>query len=357
MRRPQTAPPAARVLPAFDGSPARLLGAAVTLAVLMSTQFFFQPFVWRNWPLGEIGAGWMAVLGQRLVVALAIAVGLAAVAPVRIARPLQRPLLLAVAVAAGAMAGEALTASLAGAFDGAAFAERSLRWSVIALALAGISLLWRQGADDAARLARQQADAARLAAASIDAEAAALQRQIEPHFLFNTLATARRHYRVGNDAGQHLLERLLDYIDESFAAADTRWSTVGAEIELARAYLDVCSARMGPRLDVAVDVPDALRRLPLPPLMLVTLAENAIKHGIAPLQAGGTVVLRAWRSGPAVVLSVEDDGAGLSGGGGNGIGLANIATRLHLLYGPAASVTLAGRRPRGAVATLTVPSP
>ncbi len=341
----------------IDGSPATLLGVAVALAVLMSTQFFFQPFVWRHWPLDEIVAGWAAVLGDRLVVALAIALGLATVARVRIARPSARPLLLAVAVVAGATAGEALTASVADAFDWTVFAGRSVRWSVIALALAGISLLWRQGADQAEGLARQQADAARLAAASLDAEAAAMQRQIEPHFLFNTLATARRHYRIGNEAGRHLLERLLTYIEDSLSAADARWSTVGAEVDLAAAYLDVCVARMGPRLELVVDVPDALRPVPLPPLMLVTLAENAIKHGIAPLPAGGTIMVRARRVGSSLVLMVEDDGIGLSGGGGDGIGLANIATRLRLLYGPAASVTLAGRRPRGAVATLTVPCP
>ena len=292
-----TPPSAVRAQPVIDGSPATLLGAAAALAVLVSTQFFFQPFVWRHWPLDEIvsglggcarrpargGAGHRARLGDGRAGAGRGCAGKAAAAGRgrRCGSDRGRG---ADCVVCGRVRLDGVRGPQPALVGHRPRARRHLR-------------LLRQGADQAEGLARQQADAARLATASLDAEAAAMQRQIEPHFLFNTLATARRHYRVGNEAGRHLLERLLTYIEDLLSAADARWSTVGAEVDLAAADPEVCVARMAPRLDLVVDVPDALRLVPLPPLMLVTLAENAIKHGVAPLPAGG----RSWYApgGPA----------------------------------------------------------
>ncbi len=184
-----------------------------------------------------------------------------------------------------------------------------------------------------------------------------LQAQIEPHFLFNTLANVRRLYQTDPAAGRVMLDNLMRY----FAVALPRMRGSGADLrgerELIEAYLNVQQIRMGRRLAFAVDFQPGLDHAQVPPMMLLTLVENALKHGINPLREGGFVRVSAHLDAPALVLQVSDSGRGLDDGSGTGTGLANIRARLAAEFGDAASLALHSNLPRGVTATITLPAP
>ena len=183
-----------------------------------------------------------------------------------------------------------------------------------------------------------------------------LHAQVEPHFLYNTLASAQLLTRSDPAKADQMIGNLIAYLRHSLPRADAGLSTVGEELESTRAYLEILRIRMGERLALQIQVPDALNAVPLPPMMLQTLAENAIKHGLEPLPGGGTIWILAREAGEKVSLTVADDGRGFSGDStGTGIGLKNVRERLRLAYGDAAAFSIAANFPRGVAATLTVP--
>lgn len=183
-----------------------------------------------------------------------------------------------------------------------------------------------------------------------------LHAQVEPHFLYNTLASAQVLTRSDPARADAMLGNLIQYLRHSLPRTEDAPSTLGEELERARAYLDILAIRMGPRLALQVDVPDELRRLVFPPMMLQTLVENAIKHGLEPKPGGGTVWILARAMDQAVAVTVADDGRGFSAeGGGTGIGLRNVRERLRLAYGAGASFAIVANFPSGVAATITVP--
>jgi signal transduction histidine kinase len=186
-----------------------------------------------------------------------------------------------------------------------------------------------------------------------------MQAQIEPHFLFNSLANVRRLCQIDLDAGRRMLRHVVAYLAASLPQMRDERSTLGREVALAEAYLRVQQIRMGDRLTIAVDVPDALRSVAFPPLTVVTLAENAIKHGVGPLPEGGAVCIRAYAQHGRLLLEVVDDGRGLSesGGGGSGVGLANIDARLAFAHGNDARLKLSQNAAKGATALIEIPMP
>jgi hypothetical protein len=133
-------------------------------------------------------------------------------------------------------------------------------------------------------------------------------------------------------------------------------STVGQEVELARAYLNILQMRMGKRLAFEIDVPPELMEMPFPPLMLPSLVENAVKHGLEPQREGGMVRIGASAAGGKLRLVVTDTGRGFADAPGAGVGLANIRERLAALYGDAARLTMEANEPHGVVATIEVPA-
>jgi signal transduction histidine kinase len=181
-----------------------------------------------------------------------------------------------------------------------------------------------------------------------DARLLSLQAQIEPHFLFNTLAHVQRLYEVEPERGRAMLSDLVDYLRSALPQMRRPGSTVGRELSLARAYLNVQQLRMGDRLRVDVEVSDALSLAALPPLMLVTLVENAIKHGVGPKPGGGTVRITAHAARERLRVEVHDDGVGLKIGAGAGRGLANIRARLATQFGSGARLEI-GSGPSGGV--------
>ena len=184
-----------------------------------------------------------------------------------------------------------------------------------------------------------------------------LHAQVEPHFLYNTLASAQLLTRSDPVRAEAMLGHLIQYLRRSLPNAEGEMSTLGAELERALAYLEILQVRMGDRLDVQVDVGEALRATPMPAMMLQTLVENAIKHGLEPRTGGGTVWIRARRDDDTVAVTVADNGEGFnSKTSGTGIGLKNVRERLRLRYAGAANLSVVANFPAGVAATLTVPA-
>ena len=184
-----------------------------------------------------------------------------------------------------------------------------------------------------------------------------LHAQVEPHFLYNTLASAQLLTRSEPAQADRMLGHLIQYLRHSLPSSDESLSTLGDELERTRAYLEIVRIRMGARLALEVDVPDALRAVALPPMMLQTLVENAIKHGLEPKPGGGTVWVFARRDEDRVTVTVADNGQGFGlAAGGTGIGLKNVRERLRLLYGERASLAVVANVPEGVAATITVPA-
>jgi signal transduction histidine kinase len=183
-----------------------------------------------------------------------------------------------------------------------------------------------------------------------------LHAQVEPHFLYNTLASAQLLVRSDPAKADEMLGNLIAYLRNSLPRAEESISTLGEELERVRAYLDILRIRMGERLKLQLQVPDALKGVPMPPMMLQTLVENAIKHGLEPEPGGGTVWIIARAVDGKVAVTVADDGRGFSTeGGGTAIGLKNVRERLRLAYGDAASFAIVANYPKGVAATITVP--
>ena len=182
-----------------------------------------------------------------------------------------------------------------------------------------------------------------------------LQAQIEPHFLFNSLANVRRLLRTDGDAGRAMLADLMRYLESALPRLREDSSTVAREIELVRAFLAIHQVRMGSRLSVRIDVPERLGGCVVPPMMLLTLIENALKHGLAPLPQGGSITVTASESAGKLVLQVVDTGQGLVTGAGGGTGLANIRSRLKAMYGTAAILSLRRNQPSGVTAEIELP--
>ena len=183
-----------------------------------------------------------------------------------------------------------------------------------------------------------------------------LQAQIEPHFLFNTLANVRRLYQTDAARGRSMLDHLMRYLEVALPRMRDSRSTLAGEVTLIESYLEVQRIRMGRRLAFEIDVPVELRPLEVPPMMLLTLVENAIKHGLNPLPEGGSLRVQARRDGELLCIDVADCGRGFHATSGGGTGLANIRARLAAMHGDAASLALAENYPRGVTSTLRLPA-
>ena len=189
----------------------------------------------------------------------------------------------------------------------------------------------------------------------------ALQAQVEPHFLYNTLAHVASLIDADPAAAKQMLERLIVLLRASAAGGADDVSTLGVQLAHMRAYLDVLATRMGPRLRWSIDAPDALASRELPPAVLQPLVENAIKHGIEPSIDGGSLAISARDDDGRLVVEVADTGLGFGAatapiGGSTGLGLANLRARLAALYGGDARLTIAENAPRGVRVALSLPA-
>jgi signal transduction histidine kinase len=218
----------------------------------------------------------------------------------------------------------------------------------------GIAFLRNRDVKQRMALLEAEARSERLARQGVQAELKLLQAQVEPHFLFNTLANVRHLVQVNSPDALAMLDHLIHYLRTALPEIRREGSTLEREAELARAYLEIMRLRMGGALEIAVDVPPDLAQAPFPPLMVITLVENAIKHGVAPV-GRGKVSIRARAADGRLRVEVEDDGRGLAEPIGRGVGLANIRERLAALFGAGARLELEGRDSGGTRAVLEVP--
>ena len=219
------------------------------------------------------------------------------------------------------------------------------------------------------RAAKAQAafehEQARVAAAERQATLARLkllEAQIEPHFLYNTLANVVSLIDTDPATAKRMQERLITLLRGAAAAAGNTDPTLSAQIEHLRAYLDLMAMRMGRRLAFRLDVPNEVRGVRLPSLLLQPLVENAIRHGLEPKVEGGDVLVSARRDGDELMLVVADTGIGFpttqgTAAPGTGLGLANLRERLATLYGTRSTLTIEDNAPAGTRVTLRVPLP
>jgi sensor histidine kinase YesM len=276
------------------------------------------------------------------------------------ATPLRR---LVIASAVGSLIGVVLVIIFKG-YTPSYVRERAMFFMFNAFVAFGngllISLIFyvkRREARAVAALHKAEAERHLLSKQAIEAELKLMQAQVEPHFLFNTLASVQYLTETDPHQANLLLGHLIGYLRAALPQLRASSSTLGREISLAEAYLNILKMRIGPRMTFSIDVPGDLRDHPFPPNLLISLVENAIKHGVEPSADGGSVRLAAAREGDSVVVTVTDTGRGMAPGSrtSQGVGLTNVRDRLAALYGSRGRFALEPIAPRGMRATLSLP--
>ena len=206
------------------------------------------------------------------------------------------------------------------------------------------------------RWRERELSASRLAARLAEARLAALSAQLQPHFLFNTLAAIQSLLHDDPETADRMISHLGDLLRARLRAADAQEVPLSQELDMLAPYLEIQRARHAERLAVKIDVPDELRGTRVPTLLLQPLVENAIRHGLAPRAAPGHLEIVAARENGALVLEVRDDGIGAGGAPEEGVGLRNTRLRLAELYGARGHLVLAPRDGGGTVARVSLPA-
>ncbi len=188
-----------------------------------------------------------------------------------------------------------------------------------------------------------------------EAELKLLQAQIEPHFLFNTLSNILQLVDADPPNAKRMLLNLTSYLRASLHRTRAGATTVGEELNLLRAYLEIQAVRMGTRLAYLIDCPAELRGLSLPPLLLQPLVENAVRHGLEPRPAGGEVRVQVAREDHALVLQVLDTGVGLAPESPSGVGLANVRARVRAVSRGRGSMVMSPYVPHGLSVRIALP--
>jgi signal transduction histidine kinase len=192
---------------------------------------------------------------------------------------------------------------------------------------------------------------------ALDARLHLLQAQVAPHFLFNTLANVQALVEAGSPHAAVVLRSLTAYLRAAVPRLHESAATIERELQLVRPYLELMQMRMPDRLQHAISVDPAALQVRCPPTTLLTLVENAVRHGIDPSEEGGRIDVEIARRGERCVIRVADTGAGLDQSAhGHGTGLTALRERLRLIYGDAAHLRLAPNGRRGAVAEIDLPA-
>jgi two-component system LytT family sensor kinase len=227
------------------------------------------------------------------------------------------------------------------------------------LVLYGMILAVSYVLDSRERLAYQQTETARLSELLSKAQLDALRRQIEPHFLFNTLNAVAGLVREGrNDAAVGMIAGLSDFLRRVLQGSTEQQVALGEEMEFAQKYLDIQKVRFAERLQLSVDVPRELYPAQVPSLILQPMVENAVKHGIAKRAQGGAIRIAASRCDGVLTLSVCNDGPSLPADWEMtrpGIGMSNVRTRLQSLYGDAFKLSMRNQDAGGVEVSVSLP--
>ena len=231
---------------------------------------------------------------------------------------------------------------------------------IMASAILKISYKGRIQAEVAAAAATETAESEQLKRQVVEARMAAMQAQVEPHFLFNTLASIDHLIETDPKRASQMQKNLIALLRASMPTmreAHPAAHNLGHEMAVIRPYLEILKVRMEDRLQTEIAVPDGLLSADFPSMMIQSLVENAIKHGLEPKPEGGGLTVRAEIVHGKLAVTVADTGLGFGKAptAGTGVGLANIRERLKLLYGNKAAMTVAENPPGGTLVTLTVP--
>jgi sensor histidine kinase YesM len=221
-----------------------------------------------------------------------------------------------------------------------------------------MGLLWKRRREELTAqiaLAEEQERAEAAQRAASEANLRALQAQIEPHFLFNTLANVTSLIHSKPDDAKRMLEDFIAYLRATLATTREQQTTLGSEFAMMQKFLSILEIRMGHRLQIRLDLPADLGHAVLPPMLLQPLIENAIKHGLEPKMEGGLLELKAERMGESLRIAVTDTGLGFSSTPSNGIGLKNVRERIAKLYDGNGSVSIEENQPCGTRVVVTIP--
>jgi sensor histidine kinase YesM len=275
--------------------------------------------------------------------------------------PWPREVMQVLAIVVGSFLGTVLTGFVKGRDLTQMFTER-LAGVTISMSL-GIGfgcvvvawyILREKHARDEARILEAESERHRLEKNVLQARLQVLQAQVEPHFLFNTLANVQHLVETDPPSASVMLESLIQYLRAALPQMRESATNLGREVDMSRAFLEINRMRMGSRLAFDVQVPEALRCRPFPPMMLISLVENAVKHGVDPCCDAGSINIRASESGGTLAVSVADTGEGILPRKGTGVGLSNIRERLKALYGTSARLVMSENRPHGVIASIEI---
>ncbi len=233
--------------------------------------------------------------------------------------------------------------------------------------LALIVVLWilrmtsraRQKADQRADLAVATAEKAALERQVAEARLQTLQAQVEPHFLFNTLGAVEHLIETDPPRAATMQRHLIAFLRGAMPRMRSETVILGDEIELCRNYLAIMQIRMEERLSFAIDLPPELTTASFPPLMLQSVVENAIKHGLEPKAEGGSLIISARAAAGRLRVAVADSGLGFASGtaasAGTGLGLSNIRERLQRMFGDRAALVISPNVPTGTQVAIEIP--
>ena len=246
--------------------------------------------------------------------------------------------------------------------------DRMMVIMCILISLAFGIFFWNQSklAELRAEAEHEKARTAATERQAMQARLQLLQAQIEPHMLFNTLANLQGLIAIDATKAQYMLEQLILYLRASLSSSRTDQTTLKQEFALMKAYLELLAVRMGKRLTYHIDLPAELLSFEIAPMLLQPIVENAIKHGVEPKMAGGSIHVAASLENTVLHIKVSDTGMGLPADYRESkpdrdslshVGNANVRDRLLALYGPDASLHLRPNQPEGVIAHLRIPLP
>ena len=329
------------------------------VATVVAAQSLMQPVSAMHWSVGELLAAfadkWIEVTLVAWTLFLGVTLAKVWLPREGLARSFTLLAVMVVFALLGCLLGYWATYD-EGFFPPPSFiASDTVRWVIIGGVLLVVDDLINRKRLSSARLRENETRVARLDRQADEARLQLMQAQIEPHFLFNTLANVKRLCATDADGGRELLAQLMVYLRAALPRLREADATLGSELTLAQAYLAILKIRMGDRLQVVVDVPAQSLSLAFPPMALLTLVENAIKHGLAPAPHGGAIKICVEQRGSQLHVTVADTGVGLRGTGGSGIGISNTRARLAAMFAGDAELTLAANTPTGVVAAINLP--
>jgi len=275
----------------------------------------------------------------------------------RTKRPSVQVAIIIAAVLAGAIVGTILGSYAIGMPPSALFGERFPFFTQVVLLGILFGVLVSYVFVSLERINEERLQRIESEKAAMEAELRLVQSQMEPHFLFNTLANVRSLIDSDPRRAGDMLETFVAFLRTSLRSGRERTVPLEQELDVVKSYLDLYAMRMGERLRYRIDLPEALRGVRIPPLLIQPLVENAVKHGLEPSINGGEVMVSAERADKRILIRVIDSGAGIKEtAGGSGIGLENVRRRLAIMYGDTGRLVIEENSPTGVKVVIEIPA-